>query len=54
MRTEEMQPFTVDQDGVYLAVLHLLEGMGAREAREDVLVKKIVTPAGNSLYSLSD
>jgi hypothetical protein len=40
----------VDSDEAYEAVIHLLEEHGVYGARDDVLVKKVITPLGHTLY----
>jgi hypothetical protein len=40
----------VESDEAYEAVVQLLEGGGVYCASDDLLVKKVITPAGHTLY----
>jgi len=40
----------MEADEAYAAVVKLLQGNGVYCASDDVLVKKVITPAGHTLY----
>src|SRR5215217_5961317 len=40
----------MESDEVYETVVQVLEGSGIYCASDDVLVKKVITPAGHTLY----